>query len=231
VLGVKTPLAFLALLGIGAVTCVKNWRGSPARPGRAWWLPLAFSLGIFLFSLTSHVDTGVRHILPIYMGFSIMAAVGAARLLDLAQVSKWAGLTLGALLLWLAASSALAHPDYIPYFNALAGGHPENIVVDSDLDWGQDMKRLSKRLHEAGATTLSFAPFLNDNGMPGFPQFRDNDPMAPDPGWNAVSLSQLKINRLGFGDDHPEIQPWPERVPPGELVGKTILLWYFPPKQ
>ena len=44
--------------------------------------------------------------------------------------------------------SLAAHPDYLAYFNALAGDDPERIVVDSDLDWGQDIKRLGQRLRD-----------------------------------------------------------------------------------
>ena len=35
------------------------------------------------------------------------------------------------------------HPDYIVYFNELAGGRPERIRVDSDLDWGQSLNELA----------------------------------------------------------------------------------------
>ena len=38
--------------------------------------PPAFSLGIFLFALSSHINIGVRHILPVYLGFSVTAAIG-----------------------------------------------------------------------------------------------------------------------------------------------------------
>jgi len=60
-----------------------------------------------------------------------------------------APIALAVLVAWLAGSSLLSHPDYLAYFNEFAGGEPQNILVDSDLDWGQDIKRLSTRLHEA----------------------------------------------------------------------------------
>jgi 4-amino-4-deoxy-L-arabinose transferase-like glycosyltransferase len=234
VLGVKTPLAFLALLGIGVVSCFKKWGRSP-EPGQAGrqvrlacWLPLAFSLGILLFSLTSRVNIGVRHVLPVYTGFSITAALGAVWLLDQFKTSRWAILPLGALLLWLTASSALCHPDYIPYFNELVGDHPENIVVDSDLDWGQDMTRLAKRLHELRAASVAFHPFPTEP-VPGLPPLVNTRPRRPEVGWNAVSLTYWKAYRLGLIDKHPEWSLWPDRESPVERIGKTILLYYFLP--
>jgi len=227
VLAVKTPLPFLGLLAFGAVLCFRKQANRWVR------LALAFSLGILIFSLFSRINIGVRHILPVYMGFAIVAAAGALRLFELSRTAKWAGWTLGLLLLWLAATSAFSHPDYLPYFNALAGDEPENIVVDSDLDWGQDMKRLAKRLQEAGAAQVTFNPFIVAylEAVHGFPPIRPMDPETPATGWNAVSLTVLKTARLGLNKEHPEARLWPEHVRPTERVGKGVLLWYFPPNR
>jgi 4-amino-4-deoxy-L-arabinose transferase-like glycosyltransferase len=225
VLAVKTPLAFLAFLVYGAIL---SWRG---RSKRGAYLALAFAAGILLFSLFSRINIGVRHILPVYIGFSIVAAVGAGHLLEMSRTATWAGWTLSVLLLWLIATSALSHPDYIPYFNALAGDEPEKILVDSDLDWGQDMKRLSKRLKEVGARQVAFNPFIVAylEAVHGFPPIQPTDPVTPSPGWNAVSLTELKTTRLGLYDDHPEVQLWPDQIRPTEKVSPGVWLWYFPP--
>jgi 4-amino-4-deoxy-L-arabinose transferase-like glycosyltransferase len=221
ILAVKTPLPFLGLLGFG---CVKNPRK---------WLPLAFSLGILLFASTSRINIGVRHVLPVYIGFSIVAAAGAVRLLDLAAKVAWPIWALAFLIVWMAATSVLSHPDYLPYFNALAGDEPDKIAVDSDLDWGQDMNRLSARLRELGAREVSFNPFViaSLERQHGFPPVYQNDARLPSGGWNAVSLTVLKELRMGLFDTHPEVIPWPEKFKPSERVGKSILLYYFPPQQ
>ncbi len=226
-LAVKTPIPFLALLFFGASLCSpKAARSNP-------WigLPLAFSLGILVFALFSHINIGVRHILPVYAGFSIVAAAAAVRMFQLIGAVKWAPYVLGALLLWHAATSAFAHPDYLPYFNFLAGAEPQNILVDSDLDWGQDMKRLAKRLKEVGARQVAYNPFIIAylEAYHGFPHIEPVDPEFPSPGWNAASFTVWKAERLGLGDQEPDLQLWTDRIPPTEKVGKTTYLWYFPP--
>lgn len=146
---------------------------------------------------------------------------------------KWAGWAVSLLLLWLVATSALSHPDYIPYFNALAGREPDKVLVDSDLDCGQDMKRLSKRLHELGVTEVNFNSFLVPpmEGTFGFPSVHHMDPEKPSPGWNAVSVTLWKVGRMGLYEDHPEIQRfWPDGIKPTEKVTPGVWLWYFPPK-
>jgi hypothetical protein len=228
VLAIKTPIGFLFLLALGtALALRKRGRGYRA------WLPLAYSAGILLVALFSHINIGVRHVLPIYTGFALLAAIVAVRLLETARSLKWVAIA-GIPILWFAGASLLCHPDYLPYFNEFAGDHPENIVVDSDLDWGQDMKRLAKRLNQARADSVAMLPFLRElpQGAFGLPPMQTRiDALNPFPGWNAVSLTILKENRLGLAK-HPEYTPWPDRVTtPGERVGKGILLWYFPPSQ
>jgi len=228
-LAVKTPIPFLALLFAGAWLCLRKAERSDPWTG----LPLAFSLGILVFSLFSHIDIGVRHVLPVYAGFSIAAAVAALRLFQLIGTVKWAPHALAALLVWHAATSAFAHPDYIPYFNFLAGAEPEKILVDSDLDWGQDMKRLARRLEELGAREVTFHPFITARleAFHGFPPIHPMDPEFPSSGWDAVSLTAWKAGRLGLGTTRPDVQLWPDRIPPTEKLGKTTWLWYFPPER
>jgi hypothetical protein len=228
VLAVKTPIPLLILLGAGVWLVLR--KQSPYRHG---WIPVAFAGGILLVAAFSKINIGVRHVLPVYMAFSLLAAAGAIHLLTTPTPRKWVPAALAALFLWFAGTSLLSHPDYIPYFNFLAGSRPEKIVVDSDLDWGQDVKRLAKRLHEVRAKEVTFANMMVGDTEKdfGFPHMVSQlDPTTPNPGWNAVSLSFLKARRLGLFEAYPNVELWPDRVPIQERVGKGILLWYFPPQ-
>lgn len=225
----KTPLPFSALV-MCAVLLRKRNDAKQGDAGLGTGLAFAFSLGILLFSLTSDINVGIRYILPVYIGFSLAAGVGAVRLLQRSRKSQFASWSLGVLFVWLIGASVLSHPDYLSYFNALALGEPERILVDSDLDWGQDLKRLSKRLHEAGAAEVAFDPFFRvDLAALGFPAVRNMNPLQPAPGWNAVSLTTWKAERFGYFNDRMDLQFWPDRIKPTEKIGNGIWLWYFPP--
>ena len=233
-LAVKTPLALMVLFALGLSPSLRQ-DSKFLRP----WLPVAFCAGILAVALFSHINIGIRHVLPLYTGFVLVAAMGAVRLLEMATARRWAGWLAILLFVWYGTSSLWSHPDYLPYFNALAGSHPENIVVDSDLDWGQDMKRLATRLREVGAPEVYFLPMDTvaverddfEKGL-GFPHvISEINALAPSAGWNAVSLTCLKQRRLGLRDRRPDLQPWPDRVlDSGELIGKSVRLWYFPPR-
>lgn len=224
-LAVKTPLGFLALLFAG-ISMAFRYR----RRYRQLWPPLLFVIGILIVGAFSHINIGIRHVLPIYLGFAMVAAVAMARGIENVHARKWVPIATGVLTAWMAVSSLISHPDYIPYFNELAGSQPENILVDSDLDWGQDIKRLSARLKEVHARQVAFITLIiaDLQKEQGFPPVNGVHPAVPDYGWNAVEKTYWKEFRLGLFEDHPEVTPWPDLVPRQQQVGKSILLYYFP---
>jgi len=120
VLGVKTPLAFLLLFGCGLYQAVRK----RTRPYRIWQ-PLGLIAGVMAVGLYSRINIGVRHILPIYMGMSVLAALAALRLPSLFANRWWGRAALGVLLMWFAGSSVLAHrlqevgADRVSFFSTL----------------------------------------------------------------------------------------------------------------
>jgi hypothetical protein len=227
-LAVKTPLPLLILLGAGLVLAIRR-RREPA-----WRLPVAFAFGILVFCLSSHINIGVRHVLPVYVAFSILAALAVLWLIELSRTARWAGWAVGVLLIWLAAGGAWKHPDYIAYFNELAGSEPERILVDSDLDWGQDMKRLGRRLHELGAQQVYLVsmpdifPYLESRH--GFPRLMEADPKTPQPGWTAVGPTAWKAIWPLLKHYRGDTSLWFDHERPRERVGSMLLFYVPPPK-
>ncbi len=228
-LAVKTPLAVLAL-GISGLALLFSRK----RFGTRGWIAPSLVLGILIFSsFFSNIRIGTRHVLPVFVAFAIAggcAAIGIPR--SLKQQNKQPGLAQAAvalLLLSVAVSSLAAHPDYLAYFNITAGAKPEAFLVDSDLDWGQDMKRLAQRLKDVGAKEVYFTQFLPGNlhKMYGFPPIRPLDVNGPQPGWNAIGLTAMK---LGFWGDARYVYDrgtefWPERLYLPERVGSSYILF------
>ena len=226
-LAVKTPLAFIALAAMGVGLALRKSAGV-----KKAWLPLALILGVLAVAFTSRINIGVRHILPVYLGFSILGGAAAVQWLERGRTERWRVGVVGVLVLWFAGSSLAVHPDYLAYFNELAGSEPEKILVDSDLDWGQDMKRTAARLRELGAQSVTLQPMViaEYEEQLGFPKIARYvvDALNPAPGWNAISISEWKIGRLGLFEKYPQYTVWPDRAKPLERVGKGMLLYYFP---
>ena len=79
---------------------------------------------------------------------------------------------------------------------------------------------------------MAFDPFISAflEAVHGFPPIHPLDPQQPSPGWNAVSLTPLKLDRMGLKRTYLDFKLWPDEIPPKERVGKSVLLYYFPPK-
>jgi len=190
-------------------------------------------LGILIFSsLFSQIRIGTRHVLPVFVAFGIAGGCAAKWL---AHVPKQRGLAQSALALTLvlvAATSLAAHPDYLAYFNVIAQGKPERFLVDSELDWGQDTKRLATRLRELGTTEIYFNQFASGNieKLYKLPVVHALDVNGPRPGWNVVGLTALKLGLFGDTryDYDPGMQFWPETTQPTEKVGNSYWLFYSP---
>ena len=85
------------------------------------------------------INIGHRYLLPIYP----FVAMGAAWLSSL-MTGKLSKALLVGLLAWHVGAAAMAWPHYIAYFNEAAGGgrRGHEHLVDSNLDWGQDLLSL-----------------------------------------------------------------------------------------
>jgi hypothetical protein len=227
-LAVKTPLALLVLVLAGIGVCWNNRRRA------AYLMPLAFTLGVLLPAMSGNVNIGVRHVLPVYLAFSVMGSLGMVQLARFSGRAAWAGPAAAVLILWLAATGALHHPDYIPYFNELVQGpQPDRVLCDSDYDWGQDTKRLAARLKQLGATQVNYG-YVNsyDNTFletyPGLPAIKNIHPLQPAEGWTAVCPTQDHATQYGLEYRYPDLRPWYTYLPVKERVG-TIDLMYLAP--
>jgi len=219
VLAVKTPIGFLLLSagGLAAVFLIKGAAGSWQRH-----LTVIFPIVILLVCMASRIDSGIRHILPIYPPLAVLAGYGAAQLVKGGR--RWmpaAGLLLVA---WVAADSVAAHPDYLAYFNPIASAHPENVVAQTDLDWGQDLFRLARRLKSLGVARVTMRYYgTAPLEVAGLPAYQELSPTVPASGYVAISARYLALQHAKDGS-----YDWLKRYQPLERVGRSIFLYSIP---
>ncbi|HXI84333.1 MAG TPA: glycosyltransferase family 39 protein [Verrucomicrobiae bacterium] len=147
---VKTPLTVLCLFFAGGVLCLFR-RRKMGMHALCILLPMALYLAVAMFSTR---NIGVRHLLPIYPFVILVAVVPLAELLR--RGMKWA-LACFCLLAWLEMASV--YPHYRGFFNCLAGGprNGPNILADSNIDWGQDLKLLKQWMTAHGVSHINLA--------------------------------------------------------------------------
>lgn len=216
-LAIKTPIGFLLLTAAGTVLIAAQIRR------RTWQhrLNVVFPVVILLVCMASSLNMGGRHILPIYPLLAVLAGYAVSKAFR--NDAKWVTAPAAILLVgWTAVDSWLARPDYIAYFNQLAGDHPERITVEADL--GQDVQRLSQTLRELGAShvalKLNTTARLEEEGLPPFKEVPAFERVS-----GYVAISDW-FYQMGYAEN--KSFAWLRAYTPLRRVGKTITLYNIP---
>ena len=152
---VKTPLPTLLML---AVSAGWGWMFFKKRLTVLLWLIIP-ALVYFALAVLSRFNLGIRHLLPIYPFLFVLIGATVHELWREGLRSARGGLlVLGFWYLWSAVSS---YPHYLSFFNELAGGpeHGHKVLLDSNLDWGQDLKGLKRWMERNGVTRVQLVYF------------------------------------------------------------------------
>ncbi|MBV9463651.1 MAG: phospholipid carrier-dependent glycosyltransferase [Verrucomicrobiae bacterium] len=223
---VKFPVPLLLLAGAGI------WASRTGGLPRGAWLWIALPTAVLLevLSFHYHINYGVRYLLPVVPFFLLLAAAGAKRLLAGGRRER---LVASALLAWQLLTSALNSPHQLAYFNELVGGpdRARHVLLDSNLDWGQDLGRLAAELkaHPRGKIYLGYfgsvdpAIYGIDYRLP---------PSEPAAGFYAISANYLAGYPYPLtyrGKDPLKIEPgawtWLDDLEPVGRVGRSIYLF------
>ena len=209
-------------------------------------------------SLSSTLNIGVRHVLPTFPFIYILVAKEIVtwlrpwrtstvtnrwqafrRLFDIYAGSLPRYLLVYGLLAWAAISVIVAFPHYLSYYNAFGGGTREGyrIAVDSNYDWGQDLKRLAAFSEANGIGDIrvdyfgggspryylgdTFEPWSSAKGYP------------PGGGWFAVSAT-FQMGAYGepvegFVRKAEDSYEWLRPFRPVARAGKSIFVYNLPP--
>lgn len=211
----KTPLSVWALTFAALALGVKK---------RVSWLlwPTLWCLIILGISMTSNINLGARHILPLFPFLCMIAAAGGVLLWRHSRFGQAVSLLLFG---WLALTSIQAHPQYIPFFNSTAGDQPQRILVDSDLAWGQDFGKLVQELNTRDLYNVLVC-------SPDFPRFKNYPVDArhrvrracpeapPEEGW-------LVINYNTYFSPESGKLAWLSKHAPVMKIGSSYELYRF----
>jgi hypothetical protein len=182
-------------------------------------------MAILAVAMASRIHLGVRYILPLYPMLAMIAGIGAGSLFVTRSIKSYILLTI--IIIAQLSAVAMNFPDYLAYFNVFAGAEPERLLVDSDLDWGQDINRVATELRARGIGRV-FAALQGsaDLSRQGFPAHGDLDWYQPATGWIVISLTQW-----AFGTNPPPYDgyAWLKAFEPVATIGKTVRLYYVDP--
>ena len=217
---------------------------------------LCFIIFYWITSSRSPLNIGFRHLLPTLPLTYLLVAYeikkwwrGEYQRFFLSyweeikyHFKKFGGILLktsaiGVLLLWYLVETVSIAPNFIAYFNELVGGAKNGYkyVVDSNLDWGQDMKKLTTFVEQNkinkikvdyfGGTSPKyylgekFEPWSSSKGQP-----ETNS-------WLAVSLTFLQNSQgqpvSGFKRKAEDGYSWLQDKKPFSRIGYSMFIYKF----
>ncbi len=207
---VKTPAA--ALVGMLAAALL-IWRSKRRELLAILLIPPFVYFG---FAIHSHIDIGIRHLLPVYAFFYIATAA------VLVERVRWRWLAIAVPVL-VAVESFSIYPYYLTFFNVFAGGPDAGpkYLLDSNIDWGQDVKRLGRYMEKNGIKKIYFCFFGNVDLVR---YHIDSEAIPDDPetidGYVAISATPL------YGLYVPKDEfLWLRNRKPTAIIGHSIYLY------
>lgn len=215
---VKTPVALMVFAIFGS-----RLKPTDASHPRSYHRALLFGVvSVLLVASLTPVDIGIRFLLPVYPLLAVLAALGLVWAWDRARRAS-NRFVVAALAAWALADPIVIHPDHIAYFNVFAGPNPERVLVDSNLDWGQDLYRLRDAVRELKMDSLRVHYFgTAEFAAVGLERARRLRPYERATGWVAASETFY----AGVWSD--TALAWLHRVQPVGRVGHSIRLYYIP---
>jgi hypothetical protein len=204
------------------------------------WLALYWSAAI-----TSPLNLGIRHLLPVFPFTLMLVACELARWLARAPAASVRalprpgvrGLVVGGLLLWQVVSVVRVYPSFLAYFNEAAGGPAggARYALDSNLDWGQDLRRLRAFVEAHHIEQIAMDYF--GGGSPAYELGAKYIPWesakGPYPGWLAVSVGLLQFAQARWDPalEHPAVDAyiWLQGKAPVAQIGYSIYVFDLRP--
>ena len=220
----KTPVTILWLVAIGVPFLLVN-RGTRSR---ALILFIPAAIYFFIISRTG-LNIGYRHLLPMLPPLYIMLS-GAMPLRFRQQgTTTFQGFVI-----------------YLSYFNEIDGGprNGHNSLIDSNIDWGQDLWRLRDWMNEKGYPSVKLSYFGSADPtlylpgyepLPGFSRYEQFklwwevpfNRVQPEPGVYVISVHNLKEMPLS-AEERTVFQYFRDRKP-DDYIGYSLNVYIVKP--
>lgn len=228
---VKTPIPTLIAITLALTVTPRRRRFIPGEN-----LLLSTAGVYYALSLLSPLNLGYRLLLPILPPLLILTG----RIVSTNVLPQRLRYLPVILVGWLAAANLTLYPHYLAYFNEIVG--PRNgyrVLVDSNLDWGQDLPALEQYVRENDIPLLYLSWFGESRPwqyeipyrfIPSKPDeltdlfTRVYHPDYPPPGTYAISATNLQA--LLFDDK--TLFAWFLRQEPVAQPGYSILVYEVP---
>ena len=192
------------------------------------WVPAL----VFFLALLPSLNLGVRYLLPAFPFIFLIAGEGVDWVWNNASREGFRKLPRVAVILmvlWQVGSVAWSYPGMIGYFNEVVPRNQKiHYLADSNLDWGQDQKRLGETARQRGWPKVHLAYFGGiDPGFYGldWQPWTTSDLAGPQPGTvYVINATFLQLGPVAYPPTRPIALGWIADKTPTGKVGDS---WYY----
>ncbi len=225
---IKTPIPTLILLFTVLLFTAVKFNPKSYASEYSLIVPIIF---ILLFFSVMHQSIGLRYILPVYPFIFVLTG----KITQVKTVKKREKLALLLVMLWYISGTLGMNNHYLAYFNEFVHG-PENgykYLVDSNLDWGQDLPGLKKYMEKNEIKHIYLSYYgtdlperygINYTWMPSplYAESPGEDGLRiPLEGFLAVSATNLQ----GLYFNNNELYAWLKNCNPIAKIGYSIFIY------
>lgn len=245
----KEPIAsqlflLLSIIGAGVFTFLFFRNGEKKQYIARWFksygviIPFLIIISIVMYmGMTAKLQLGIRYVIAIFPYLYIIIGGLIAFLWKKTQASQnkiwYNGFSLLVYLLagWLLLANLLSYPHYLSYFNEYIGGGKNGwkYLIDSNLDWGQDLRRLKTYIDKNNITDIKVDYFGGGNldyylGSGNYSTWGFD--RGPTTGWLAVSADAIQWNSANSGE-RMSYHWLTDNYEPVAKIGNSIFVYHI----
>ncbi|MBU1177904.1 glycosyltransferase family 39 protein [Patescibacteria group bacterium] len=187
----------------------------------------------FVIGMSSNLNIGLRHVLPIYPFMFMLIAKYVVQFFGnhktkVKNLKRSKIVLLVIIILYYLMTNFVSFPHYLAYFNEFIGrDNAYKYTVDSNLDWGQDLKRLASYVEENNIEHIKIDYF--GGSVPEYymgdrqEEWRSN--YGETTGWLAVSATYFQNSKYYADNFGEKDYRWLEKYQPETIIGGSILVY------
>ncbi len=229
---VKTPITIILLVLASLFVVIKNRFKFNDKGSWKMWLILMPIIVYWAFTLKGSLNIGIRHLMPTIPFVLLLIGWLMNRMI---KAKKPAGVYIGilsALIVFMMYHTLSYFPQYISYFNNFVPRDQRyKYLVDSSLDWGQDLLRLKNYIKDNDIKDIKIDYF--GGSVPSY-YIREasewHSSYGPTTGWLAVSSTYYQSSKLYGPKEKKWSYEWLDNFTPEAVVGGSILVYNITPQ-
>lgn len=222
---IKTPITIIILF----LTSIVAYIARKKTKENAWIGSLLLTPIIiyWAFTLKGSLNIGIRHLMPTIPFVLLVIAYLVYPVFNNAKKYLSQKIILVILAVYLIVSTMSYYPGFVGYFNeSVPRDDRHNYLVDSSLDWGQDLLRLKKYVDDNNIKSIKVDYFGGSQTDYYLPQAREwHSSYGPTTGWIAVSATFYQSSKLYGEMEGKWSYSWLDNIKPETIIGGSILVF------